>query len=182
MKLGEKWKIIFLDIDGVVCTGRVRFNGFDPIATGRLKEIIDATGAKVVVSSSWRTGILEKTKAQLPEWLREHVIDETICKYHYSKSELVTVRGNEIQSWIENHLMYPWHANPELDEMYKTFKEDGSFKMMNSNKSNKDYTYLILDDDTDMLYWHRNNFINTRMFNGISKPNVKKAIKILNKI
>ena len=53
---------------------------------------------------------------------------------------------------------------------------------MNSNKLNEDYTYVILDDDTDMLYWQRNNFIRTNYHRGISASNVKKAIKILNKI
>ena len=55
-------KIIFLDVDGVLnsnITRRRTTDGFI-FVSGRhiknLKRIIDATGAKVVLSSSWRMG------------------------------------------------------------------------------------------------------------------------------
>ena len=61
-------KIIFLDFDGVLNTeyyqGLLQFQGkqwqdqygafFDPRAVRQLKRIIDATGADIVVESSWR--------------------------------------------------------------------------------------------------------------------------------
>ena len=54
-------KIIFLDVDGVLnckssksrCGG---FLGIDDSKVKLLKEIIDITGAKIVLSSSWRYG------------------------------------------------------------------------------------------------------------------------------
>lgn len=58
--------IIFLDFDGVLntdeylrtaarTTGRIASEvDLDPAAVARLQEIVDATGAAVVVSSSWR--------------------------------------------------------------------------------------------------------------------------------
>lgn len=61
-------KIIFLDFDGVLNTeyyqGLLQFQGkqwhdehgafFDPKAVRQLKRIIDATGADIVVESSWK--------------------------------------------------------------------------------------------------------------------------------
>lgn len=58
-------KLIFLDIDGVL-----NYEGYerltrsgtrfvDPILIKRLKKIIDCTGAKVVLSSTWRRGIYD---------------------------------------------------------------------------------------------------------------------------
>ena len=52
-------KIIFLDIDGVCncCDTKERFHGLigvDPILVARIKEIVDATGAEIVLSSTWR--------------------------------------------------------------------------------------------------------------------------------
>ncbi len=66
-------KIIFLDIDGVLnhmywlkkmkgVEGDKKF--FDPDCVRRLNTITDKTGAKIVLSSSWRIG---KTKEQLKE-------------------------------------------------------------------------------------------------------------------
>ena len=182
MKPGEKWKIIFLDIDGVLCLGKDHFRGMNSKALENLKFIINETGAKIVVSSSWREGDIEKTKLHFPEWFHEHIIDETVHHYHYVKSSFQVYRGNEIQTWIHDHLTYPWYAYPEYNELYSTYKEDGSFKKMNSNKLNEDYTYVILDDDTDMLYWQRNNFVRTEMMDGLTKQKANKCIKILNKI
>lgn len=55
-------KIIFLDIDGVLVTDRSRRFGrwsvqgpFDLVAVSNLNKLIDATNARVVISSAWRT-------------------------------------------------------------------------------------------------------------------------------
>ncbi|MBR1963265.1 MAG: hypothetical protein IKA19_01010 [Muribaculaceae bacterium] len=61
-------KLIFLDIDGVLNTGqhltKLKMDHqpyadhygplFDPNATDNLRKIVDATGAKIVITSSWR--------------------------------------------------------------------------------------------------------------------------------
>ena len=54
-------KVIFLDIDGVLCIhapdGNWGAEGDDVLSADccrRLKEILDATGCKLVLSSSWR--------------------------------------------------------------------------------------------------------------------------------
>lgn len=53
-------KVIFLDIDGVVCLHKDKKNWdndeevFDEDCCKRLKEIVSATGCKLVLSSSWR--------------------------------------------------------------------------------------------------------------------------------
>ena len=58
-------KLIFLDIDGVLnYEGYERFTRsgtrfIDPVLIKRLKKIIDCTGAKVVLSSTWRKGIYD---------------------------------------------------------------------------------------------------------------------------
>lgn len=41
--------------------------------------------------------------------------------------------------------------------------------------------YVILDDDNDMLYCQRNNFVQTDMYNGLSEHDVEKTIEILNR-
>lgn len=51
--------------------------------------------------------------------------------------------------------------------------------MLDSNKVGVDYSYVILDDDSDMLYEQRNYFVQTTQ-EGLTEEDVSKAIKILN--
>lgn len=46
-------KVIFLDFDGVITTEKSRWC-LDKDKMLLLKRIVDATGAKIVISSSWR--------------------------------------------------------------------------------------------------------------------------------
>jgi len=52
--------------------------------------------------------------------------------------------------------------------------------MVNPDHQNE-YNYCIIDDDTDMLYEQRNNFVNTDPQTGLTLDNVSKVIEILNK-
>jgi len=180
-------KIIFLDVDGVINIIPDRFLHFNENCLNNLQEIIDKTGAKIVVSSSWRDKDTQRMKANFlehgfTEKLWSEIIDITVRGYTYTikGSNLPIVRGNEIKQWIDTKLVYPWHSDSSLQKQYEILKEDGSFKIMNSNKLNEDFSYLILDDDTDMLYNQRSNFINTDANFGITKEITEQAIKILN--
>ena len=57
-------KIIFLDIDGVISTEKSHY-ALDKDACNLLGKIIDATDAKIVISSSWRKNTVEATKEYL---------------------------------------------------------------------------------------------------------------------
>jgi len=180
-------KIIFLDVDGVICVGHDHYRHFNQICLELLQEIIDATGAKIVVSSSWRDSDSVRMKANFlehgfTEKLWGEVIDITIRGYsHIIKgSKLPIVRGNEIKAWVDTKMIYPWHSDPSLDKQYQILREDGSFKIMNSNKLGVDFSYVILDDDADMLYEQRNHFIQTGAMFGLSIYDRDNAIKILN--
>jgi len=180
-------KIIFLDIDGVINTTKYHFTKFDEECMDNLLEIINKTNAKIVVSSSWRDEDNIRMKNNFLEHgfyesLWNKIIDITCRGYRYTikGSNFPIVRGNEIKQWIDIHLKYPWHSNKDFDCFYRINNEDGSFKIMDSNKLNVDYSYLILDDDNDMLYEQRNNFIQTDSLLGLSKEDITKAIKILN--
>ena len=53
-------KIIFLDFDGVITTLKSNW-AIDNEKVELVKQICDATGAKIVISSSWRRYTLEQT-------------------------------------------------------------------------------------------------------------------------
>lgn len=97
-------KIIFLDIDGVLnCEESMRrgvrgqgVEMIDPYRTIVLDRIIQATGAEVVLSSSWRHS--DKSYAEINEKVVK-LIDRTgnCC---------AGIRGVEIYSWINKNIDY----------------------------------------------------------------------------
>lgn len=153
-------KIIFLDFDGVVTTLKSHWH-LDKEKMEMVKQICDATGAKIVISSSWRRYTLEQTIELIttkqiesgfePFLFPELVIDVTARMYAFKSGNRETYyglyRGVEIEQWLSEH----------------------------QNVTN----YVILDDDSDMLLCQKQNFIKTHTFRGISKRDVERAIKIL---
>lgn len=179
-------KIIFLDIDGVLNSNEwasrrfeetsmdsiassYPFYEFDPLLVKNLNKIIDKTGAKVVVSSTWRLG---RTKEELQEILNGvgftgEVIDVT----PYMPSPLGfgydVPRGCEIDWWLEQNGGFH-RINWSLEE-FTRYVEKAKIK-----------NYVILDDDSDMLYNQREHFVLTSFMDGLSESCVDKAISILN--
>lgn len=92
-------KIIFLDIDGVLNTQetlRKSHNGIigiDPYKVLLLDRIVQATGAEVVLSSSWRKGHFE----ELQKGLAVPLLDRTgnCCS---------GIRGVEIHNWLTENV------------------------------------------------------------------------------
>lgn len=101
-------KIIFLDFDGVITTMATRY-ALCPHKCSLIQQVIDRTGAKIVVSSSWREESAEETisylkdapaffKPFVPSWVDE-IIGVTIRAYRYMKGgvHLSIPRGVEIK-------------------------------------------------------------------------------------
>jgi hypothetical protein len=181
-------KYIFLDIDGVMVNYDAmilphlgdNYAQFSVESVNTLNDIIEKTNANIVISSSWRNN-LGDDEANL-KWIRDifikrgfkhpkKIIGQTVRGYQYviKGSNLPIVRGNEIKQWVDTHLKYPWHAYPEKKKEFQIYKDDGSFKRMRSNKKDIDYQIIILDDDTDFLLEHKNDFIQTYCDTGLTK-------------
>lgn len=183
-------KIIFLDIDGVLNHQewyKKRYNTiskkeivsnyplyeFDPVSVANLNLIILETGAKVVISSTWRHG---RSVEDLQSLLNQvgfigEVIGKTpniSAKLNTEDSDYTVPRGCEIDWWL---------------------KTKGAFQRINwSKKVQQEYiersivkNYVILDDDSDMLYGQREHFIKTSNSHGLTKELTETAIKVLNK-
>lgn len=187
MKHNHPDKIIFLDIDGVLSTHRMRYQQWDEEAMDNYVRILSETSAKTVVSSSWRDRDNDRMIVNFREHgCREEIIQSIIgitChayRFVIEGSSLPLVRGNEIKYWVDRNLKYPWHETPSLDDHYSIRDEEGRFKKMNSNNLYVDYTYVILDDDSDMLLEQKDLFIQTLAETGITSIDADKAIQILN--
>jgi hypothetical protein len=155
--------IIFLDFDGVlnnqlfyVNTKGTRTVDLDPENVKRLNEIISATQSRVVVTSTWRLG---RTVHELQSILESvgfegEVIDKTKDLRRGEDGDSI-LRGNEIHAWMK--------SNPAV-----------------LGCSYWDYNrYVILDDDSDMLYWQRDNFLCIDPYVGLTPKSVFLAKRIL---
>ena len=180
-------RFIFLDIDGVIATQQTVEHGMwglTPEKQDLLGMIMEKTGAKIVLSSSWRKHTIEDTIGHMKEHgfrFCDEIIGITVRAYQYLREgvHLSIPRGVEIKQWLDTHVIYPWYAYPDQKERYQIFNEDGSFQKMRSNKLGVDFTYVILDDDSDMLYEQSNYFIHCDSIEGLTLEQAHKAIEVL---
>lgn len=186
-------KIIFLDFDGVLnhelwykrrheemdsesIESHYPYNEIDPLAIDQLNRIIEQTGAKVVVSSTWRHG---KTVQELYEFLtfvgfKGEVISKT-PSFHAKGNTIdgdrigyTVPRGCEIDWWLENEGKFHrinWSVERQEEYLEKSLVKN----------------YIILDDDSDMLYGQREHFVKTNTQSGLTNEIADKCIEILNK-
>jgi hypothetical protein len=164
-------KFLFLDIDGVLVTGDILkdylpdgHHDFNKESIGCLNKIVGLTNCDVVISSSWRIGLTLEEFKRLFEVRGFLYCDKIIGltpRLHMSGNERYSSvpRGSEIRQWLMNN-----------------FVDNGN----GYKKIGVDYNYLILDDDDDMLYEQRNNYIQTSFYGGLMAHHVELAVKILN--
>ena len=162
-------KIIFLDVDDVLNNiisgygGHLphAYRGFssftkenilwDELAVARLKCIIDATDAQIVLSSTWRN-IFDMTEFG---WIfdlygldKERIIGKTGRGRYLSENS--PLRGARVKEWFEDH----------PDENRETTG------------------YVILDDGSDFYEWQ--NLVQTEVYVGLIESHVQEAINMLN--
>lgn len=165
-------KIIFLDIDGVLATPEYLKDGLwalSPLKQELLGKILEATDAEIVLSSSWRLHDVEETKKYMIEkgfLFSDKIVGVTIRAYQWLEKgtgiHLSIPRGVEIKQWIDTNI----HSD--------------NGKNWERKKLNVDYTYVIIDDDSDMLLEHKDNFVRTDGNIGLTENDVEKIIEILN--
>lgn len=154
-------KIIFLDIDGVLNSEewfKKRKNyDIDPEKVELLKEIVDRTGAQIVLSSTWRTlGENLENGKQHPQYT---YLIECLKKFKLQILDhtpyLSNARPKEIKEWIDEH----------------------------GGKEN--IAFVSLDDDFPSFWYKKygleNCLVKTSFYTGgLKREDVEKAVKILN--
>ena len=159
-------KIMFLDIDGVLnhetgyrngnckpyeMNGHI-YEAFDPTSKELLNKLIELTGADIVISSSWRSDGLG---AMQELWSHENMLGEVIgitpslpAVFSASLDCLGSTsmpRGIEIDAWLNSRGYRHINGDSVQQEKY-----------MEQSKISQ---YVIIDDDSDMLYNQRKHFV-----------------------
>ena len=161
-------RVIFLDIDGVMVStdyiNRQSKNGhprpgddFDPRTVRRLNAICDKTGAKIVITSTWRIGLsLKELKNKLlyqgvPP---SKVIGMVPVVERPPNSKEPVTRGVEINSWLNR-------TRHEL-----------------ADKRDPVDRFIIIDDDADMAPY-LDKLIQVSEKDGLQDEHVTRAIMSL---
>ena len=101
-------KVLFMDIDGVVCNNNVGREDWDPVAVIMLKRAILETGVKVVISSTWRTVAHDLMMQRLRDFGMENLLHEDYITPDFRDSFGRYCRSDEIDQWLKDH--------PEVEE------------------------------------------------------------------
>ena len=185
-------KVIFLDHDGVICLstewgGRfkkqtrvkrklsqsieslpvdARFDNFNKKAVKILNEILEETGAEIVVSSDWK------------RWANV----EEMGEYYESKGIIKKPIAFTDSILYDDYADFPWHRNWDLEQTR-------SLEIAQYLGQNPNITHWVAIDDLDMSLkkegekeWGLKNFVLTPSSNeGIKQTGIKeKIIKFLN--
>jgi hypothetical protein len=149
---------IFLDIDGVICVYpgshhdyRINPNhNVSAFACKNLKAILDATGAKIVISSSWRL---------FPEYLSDLV--KQLKKHGINRDLIVGITDNLSSTpGVKNHHHLRWLEISDYIEKHNITK------------------YVIIDDFNLDEYTDK-NFIKTQMHIGLTEELRDTVIRLL---
>lgn len=110
-------KIIFLDFDGVLCPYNDSWNDnkdkygalFGPRNIENLKSIIDATGAEIVISSSWRGGI--SLWGLLKMWAKRKMPGKVVGVTPIINEN----KSSEIDKWLSHHICHKYVIVDDMD-------------------------------------------------------------------
>ena len=167
-------KVIFLDIDGVLNTkywySQMDRNApkdqygyaFDPTSVANLAQIIEKTGAEIVISSSWKElGLSElrnmwkerKLPGNIIDVTPDYMTDEMLLNADLNDTDIdhLYIRGCEIKGWLELHGADVSH-------------------------------YVIIDDMDDVIPEQQSHLVQTDPNIGISDWDAIMAIMILNNL
>lgn len=116
--------VLFLDVDGVLHPAQCKFirQQFRPACLKLLIQIIQATGAEIVLSTAWR--LHKEARDILAEKLKEYGLPvfvgrtANIDQFHRSREILAWVRKYKPSAWVA---VDDWPLLQETDEMMGHF-------------------------------------------------------------
>lgn len=149
-------KIIFLDVDGVLnCPStKARINGYIGVEQDKIslvKQIVEATEAKIVLSSTWRLDIGIHEGHVTYNYLVEELAKQGLGIFDITPYRTDNERGLEIKEWLNRF-------GQEVERYI-----------------------IIDDDTYDIMPYHKGHVVRTSWRKGIKPNAVKMAISMLNK-
>jgi hypothetical protein len=98
----QKEKIIFLDIDGVLNHSEAT-EDLDDSCLLELQKLVQDTGAKIVLTSSWKFYFLRGDENPSREYIEKRFSDYGLSLYGIAPDLGTGKRGTEIMTWLHRH-------------------------------------------------------------------------------
>lgn len=151
-------KYIFLDVDGVL-NGNHSISKYQlfPNYLNNLKILVNETKAMIVLSSSWRNFFHKEN-------------DKLVANFPNKRGDLLLKELSKLNLEIFDTTKLGYSTSTRGEEIQEWLDINAP----------KNYKYIILDDDNDMLEEQLNNFIQTK-FDGLSINDEGLNDKILKK-
>ena len=162
--MNKNIKLIFLDVDGVLNSSTTKercgpYIGIEQEKVKLLKELVDQTGAFLVLISTWKM-FWYRNKKEKQDSLANH-LDESLKKYRLKISAKTKDIGD------------PFDRSEGINELRLRL-------MMKHHISTNQYVIL---DDQELGYkagGMMDKWIKTNEQTGLTKEHIEKAIKLLN--
>lgn len=153
--MGKKNRVVFLDIDGVLCTTKshVANDGvglmqhLDVTSVKLLSVLLKQTYAKLVLSSTWR-------------------------EFHKEKISMTAILQNSGMSDV------PWHQNWKTPITFRGCRGEEIQQWLKDNGA-PGCSYVIIDDNSDFLDDQLPYFVQTEFDDGFTYKHYLKALEIL---
>ena len=168
-------KIIFLDIDGVLSTINTRYNYFESDCVNRLNTILDATAAKIVISSTWRKG---RTLQQLQKLFITQGDKRKIVKNPISIDPSTIIGVTPDFNTLEEQ---DFRIKLNDDMLFGRGLEICAWLEASIKSNITIESYAVLDDDVADIAPHLHRHIKTHTHYGLNDEDVLKTIQILDR-
>jgi hypothetical protein len=156
-------KIIFLDVDGVLNTTSTKemFEEYTFVEDEKvqlLKQLVTRTGAKIVLSSSWRYGwwaekIINPTSSDLSSIRLFEALKKKLSEYGLElldHTDETSTRGQEIAWWLESWDGEPIESFVILDDMHLSWLLPNTSHVVSTSIS-KGLTQVHVDRAVNVL-------------------------------
>lgn len=172
---------VLLDIDGVLLPigkddSNEPWDSFPHSCVASLSKIIIATGAKIVLSSTWRATIDA----------RQHIIDEFKRYADVHGGPLGEITYFEHMTSLDNHSVRQWEcAEWVLNRQAKKSNREPDTKRKKIDSENVGFRWVALDDDMSLTEDRRfltlcqHNTVQTESKIGLTSKDADRAIEIL---
>jgi hypothetical protein len=180
-------KLIFLDIDGVLNNANssvFELCVIEDELVNLLKEIVDKTGAKIVLSTTWR--YTKETR----QMVNDSLIKNQVPIYINCTPNFGINRTDEILCWLKENTNFKCPDNPEfnvLSSEQSINQNDLPLTELKLSTNLLDVKFIVLDDldltkDGNNFSYIGDRFILVDRKVGLTIDNVNLAIKLLNNI
>ena len=183
-------KVIFLDISGTLTNyawseaqrlarqagvGDYGYQDVDPVQVSRVNQIVEATGAQIVVSSDWVKHEPAESYPGVQVMLRKHGLVATFAGHTIQPRENTVVeRGLEIRAWLDEHLDVTGYVI--LDDAAIPITRE-TRKYMNEKRIERGWKEPLPPNVPEL----GRHFIYLDWQTGLQDEHVEQAIKILNR-